>query len=368
MTDCVRPFTDSDIPHVADLHRRVFRPDATRSNDEAQRYRTYFGETFLHGPWRDAACPSLVYVDDHGRIGGFVGVVSRAMRLNGRPLRMAVSSQFMVDVNLRSVVAAVRLIKAFLAGPQDLSLADEATERARWLWETVGGTTAQQFSLAWVRVLRPAAFVASRARRHRALAVAARASAPICRLTDAVVARLPGPFGCARPTLVAEDLDGAALRACIDEASSGLALRPYYDDRSADVLLGVISRKQGAGELRKVVLRDERGRVAGWYLYHATRGGVGEVLQVGGRPQSSTDVLDHLFFDAWQQGVAALCGRLDPALMSAMAARHCFFHHRGEWVLIHSRVAGALDAVHRGEAFLSRLEGEWCLRYRLGFA
>ncbi len=297
-----------------------------------------------------------------------MGVATRRMALNGRPLRMAVSSQFMVDSTPRSAVAAVRLLKAFLDGPQDLSLADEATDRARALWESVGGETARLLSLAWVRVLRPAAFAASRARRSGAFALPARAAAPICRAVDAAATRLPGPFRLAAPALVAAPMDGAALHACISDTAHGLALRPCYDDRSASTVLDAVSRKEGAGELRRAVLRDARGQRAGWYLYHATRGSVGEVVHVGARPEFAASVLANLFADAHRHGVTALSGRLDPALMGPIARQSGFFHHRGEWVLVHARVKGAVDAVQRGDAFLSRLEGEWCLRYRLGSA
>jgi hypothetical protein len=369
MTDIVRPFTHSDIAPVADLHRRVFRPEAAPSGDDGRQYQTYFEDTFLHGPRRADRCPSLVYVDDRGRLGGFVGVASRAMTLGGRPLQIAVSSQFMVDATVCPAVAAVRLLKAFLAGPQDLSLADEATGPARRLWESVGGTTAPLFSLSWVRVLRPAGFAASRVNGRGAIALAMRAATPVWRVADAIAARMPGPFHVASaPALVAGPLDGATLRTCIDEVPGGLALRPSFDDGSAGALLDVLTRKQGAGELQAVVLRDARGAIAGWYLYHATRGGVGEVLHVGAHARAQTDVLDHLFGDARRRGVTALTGRLDPALMGALAARHCVFRHRGEWVLVYARSAGALDAVHRGDAFLSRLVGEWPLRYRAGLA
>jgi hypothetical protein len=217
-------------------------------------------------------------------------------------------------------------------------------------------------------VLRPAAFAVSRARRVGALAVAARAAAPMCRVADAIAARLPGPFRLEASALAGESLSAATLRAGLDAVGDTMTLRPYYDDQAAAAVLDVVSRKRGAGELRKIALRDAGGRLAGWYLYHATRGGLGEVVHVGAAPDSAAGVLDHLFADARSQGVAALCGRLDPALMAALAARRCIFHHRGEWVLVHSRVKGALDAVHRGDASLSRLEGEWCLRYRLGYA
>jgi len=71
---------------------------------------------------------------------------------------------------------------------------------------------------------------------------------------------------------------------------------------------------------------------------------------------------DHLFERAYRGGAVAVSGQMDPAAFQALAARRCMFHHDGiSWFLIHSRDPEVLAAIHRGDAFLTRLEGEWCI-------
>jgi hypothetical protein len=172
------------------------------------------------------------------------------------------------------------------------------------------------------------------------------------------------PFALTATSLRAEDLDAATLRDCIAEAAADTALRPEYDERSLKWLLEVLAGKRGCGGFHRTGLRDDAGRLVGWYLAHLAPGGTGEVLQVGARGGALAPVLDHLFARAWQLGVDVLYGRVEPARLRQLSERGCVFHHRGHWMLVHSGVPGVLEAIHRGDAFLTRLEGEWCLRFQ----
>jgi len=58
---------------------------------------------------------------------------------------------------------------------------------------------------------------------------------------------------------------------------------------------------QTRGDLRKVVLRDDRQKIIGWYIYYVKPGAVGEVVQIGGERQFTKDIPDHLFYDAWKR-------------------------------------------------------------------
>src|SRR5439155_8853483 len=148
--------------------------------DVESAYRTYFTDIFLSHPWYDAALPSLVYEHDDGRVLGFLGVVPRRMWLGDRPVRAAVGSQFIVEPSRRSTLAAVKLLKAFLSGPQDLPIADEANDVSRKLWERLGGAAALLYSMYWLRPLRPSRFVMHRLGRRGVSTAVARASTPFC--------------------------------------------------------------------------------------------------------------------------------------------------------------------------------------------
>src|SRR5207249_10440499 len=107
-------------------------------------------------PWVDVRRSCLGCEEGGGRIVGFVGVGRRGLSMNGHRLLAAISSRFVVDPAGRAGVVAVRLAKAFLDGPQDLSISDEATDVSRRIWEGLGGTTSLLHSLHWTRPLRPA--------------------------------------------------------------------------------------------------------------------------------------------------------------------------------------------------------------------
>src|SRR5581483_7581848 len=98
---------------------------------------------------RPSGITSLVFEENSGEITGFLGVVPRPMSFNGRPVRAAISSQFIVAPARRSTLAAVKLLQAFVSGPQDLSIADEANDASRKLLGSLGGSTALLYSLYW---------------------------------------------------------------------------------------------------------------------------------------------------------------------------------------------------------------------------
>jgi hypothetical protein len=110
-------------------------------------------------------------------------------------------------------------------------------------------------------------------------------------------------------------------------------------------------------------VRDPGGQVAGWYLYYLEPGGVGEVLQFGARPASVPGVLNCLFHEARSHGAVAVAGELEPRFTKEIATSRCQFTWPGYAVVAQSRNPELLNAIHRGDAFLTRLEGEWWARF-----
>ncbi|MBD0316347.1 MAG: hypothetical protein ICV75_06620 [Nitrospiraceae bacterium] len=83
------------------------------------------------------------------------------------------------------------------------------------------------------------------------------------------------------------------------------------------------------------------------------------------KPKSEHVVWNHLLQHAWRGGAAAVSGRLLPGWLQVLSEnreQRCLFH-RGPWVLVHSKNPELARTFSEGNAFLSRLEGEWCLRY-----
>jgi hypothetical protein len=66
-----------------------------------------------------------------------------------------------------------------------------------------------------------------------------------------------------------------------------------------------------------------------------------------------------------EQIALASPGRLEPRFTADFAPTYCLFHPRLCWMLVHSRDAEVLQAIHSGDAMLTRLEGEWCMRFHM---
>lgn len=320
---------------------------------------SYFMEMYFKNPSYDDTLPSLVYEDNNGRIIGCLGVTSRRMSMNGRPVRVAITHDFMVEPSSRSTLAGAQLLKAFFSGPQDLSMA-EANDVSRKVWEGLGGTTAHLYSIRWTRCLRPTRHLLSLLVTRGLPAAFAIALRPFCSVVDDIAAATSlSPFHQSPPRIPGEHLSDDTFLAWASTFTRGRSLRPEYDAPSLPWILDILARKEGRGTFRKVIVRGANQDILGWYLYYVNPGGVGEVVQIAAQDASIDEVLDQLFYDAWRQGVVALSGQLEPRFMREFSNKSCVFRDGSSWMLIHSHDPQLVQAIHRGDAFLTRLDGEW---------
>jgi hypothetical protein len=319
-------------------------------------YRRYFADVFLS----ERRSRSLVF-DRDGVVFGFLGVVHRPMTFDGRLVVMAACSQFVVDPAGRGQVG-LRLLKACFAGPQDLTISDEAGDNTRVIWEWCRGEAVPACSLRWMRPLQPAALVLALLARRTSPALRRTALIAAARLADAVVSRT-GTVRLRATRGSRHDLDEATLANGLPAIEGGRALLPEYDEPFAAWAIRRAGQRPGYGAVRKIAVRTGRDAISGWFLYCVSDDGIAEVLRVAARPDAVGTVLDHLFEDAEQQGAAGVCGRLEPRLLAALSDRRVLFFRGDVWTLVHTRHTELRHAFHSGDAFLSRLEGEWCLRY-----
>lgn len=302
----------------------------------------YFEQVFLHNPWRDDALPSLVYEDAGGCPVGFLGVIPRPAWFRGRGIRIAVATQFMVHPDHRGV-AGVQLLRAFLAGGQDLSLADLANDASHRLWEQLGGATARIPSLQWTLSFAPLPRAVRR---------------PVRRVIDLLSQRWREPRGLRRGSLTP-----ALLEEQLPRLLRGVSLRPEYDARSAAWTFDQLAGKRGLGEMRNAALWTGSGDILGWYVYYADREGMGRVVHFVARQGAKEQVLQDLFARAWREGLAAITGRLEAGLLRQAGRRGLVCRREGPWMLVQSSNPAILEAVERGDMFLSSLEGEGLLSF-----
>lgn len=349
------------MSQVVALHGRVFGVNPVLRPQWLARY---FEEVLFNNPWQDASLPSLVSTEK-GRITGFLGIMPRPMTLRGQSVRAAVCAQFMVDPHHHIDLAAVRLLKAFFSGPQDLSLSDGANSDARRMWLALGGSAPPLYSLRWVRPLRPARYLLSHlGQRATPLQPLIRMSRPLAAAFDAAMAWLPANQLDENDTgLTEEPLQPATMFAHLSEVMRGTTLQPAYDARALGWLLDQATLTTRHGRLRaRAVLNGAR--LLGWYLYYHKPQAPAEVLQLAAREGAFERIVRRFLTDARRNGATAARGRLEPRFIQALSEHSCWFRQENTWTLVHSRNEDLLAALHRGNAFLSRLEGEWWMRFR----
>jgi hypothetical protein len=357
----VRPLTEADLPVVTDLYWNYMR---RRDGTAPASLRATFRDLYFTNPFVEAAFPPLVYEAKDGKIVGFLGCIIRNMSLCGRPVRVAFGGNLVVSPGSRSNLAAPRLLGTFMAGTQELSLTDSANDLSRKLIERLGFRVIPALNIHWARPLRPTRYgiyTLSRSAGPVLAATLKSAAMPFCSLADGVATRFAGPFRQTKPRFRGAELDVETLLQCMAEFRKGYSLWPEYNASSLQWLLSFMGKMSARGTLRKIVVRDEKDKIVGWYIYYVKPGAVGEVVQIGGEPKSTKAILDHLFYDAWEQGMIALHGVVDSRRMADFSDKGCFFTCRGGWALAHSHKPELLDVLGCGDGFLSRLDGEWCL-------
>lgn len=358
----VRPFVEADIPQVVDLYWRFMRQhEGSAPADLCPLFR----QLYFENPWADSAYPSLVYEGKPGDVIGFLGIIPRKMSMCGQPVRVAFGGNFIVQPGSRSHLAAPRILGTYLGGKYDAWQTDSANDISRKLLERLGFRTIPALNLHWIRPLRPshyAVFALTRGSTPATASFVRLISKPFCSLADSLASRLAvSPFHQRQPRLRGSELDVESLLQCLTEFRDGYSFWAEYDVNSLKWLLNFMDRGTARGRLRKVAVRDETGKIVGWYIYYVKPGSVGEVVQVGGDKKFTKDILHHFFHDAWQQGVIGLHGVLDRRRMADFSDMGCLFTCRGGWNVAFSRNPELLDVLERGDAFLTRLDGEWCL-------
>jgi hypothetical protein len=351
----IRPFAEEHVRAAADLNLRAVRGLKQPSGAGLQ---NCFREIFLHNPWLDPDISALVYLDQ-GEVAGFLGVVPRIMEFRGRPIRVAVTSQFMIDREKPRGNAALELMRRFFRGPQDMSFTDGAGEAAMMVWNAAGGRAARLYSLNWTRVFRPlgtARSVLDRGGLAWMKGVAGVVTSP----ADFLLSKMPlGMLRAPESSFTVRPATAAELLNCIQEIGWRETLKPVYAEPSFGWLMTQAARATVYGSLRMLTVHHSDGTRAGWLVYYVKPGGAAYVLQIGVRRRDQfSGILSALFRDAWDQGSSAIKGQAIPQYLTQLTEHHCVFRHPSPSVLIQSKDPELMNLVQSGDAALTRLDGE----------
>lgn len=354
MGETVRAVRREDMPAVADMFSRIFMKRRAAPGAALSAYieDLVFGRADNAGETR-----SRVFVDAHGDVRGFVGVWPRRMLLDGRSIEAAAAGSMMVDRPQEHPTAGARLLRAYLAGPQDLSFSETANDISQRMWERAGGERLPTTSLDWLRVLRPAGFCVSSAARMFQPVWMLR---PLASGVDHLVNRA-GFKALQLPPAVAGFRDAEASTAeileIIPQLSSSYGLRPDWQSPDLSVLLSHAETKERYGDLNRRVVYARNGAPVACYLYYARPGDTARVLQMIARPEAAGAALASLLHHSASLGCVAVRGRADPAMFDTLIAQRCILYP-GAAMVVHARDKALLESVRRSRALLTGLAGE----------
>jgi hypothetical protein len=349
----IRPVERSDLSQVASLFESVMR---SGGRTPPPGLAAYFERTLLDQPWADPEIPSLVYEGADGRIVGFVGSHVRRLRFDGRPVRMASPGQFVSDPDDRNPAVGALLLRRFLAGGQDVSVA-EGTDAVGGMWTRLGGVALHAPSVGWNRIFRPAGVLGDQLLDRAGRARWKARARPVLQSTDALAKRIFSDLRIDEPPGRAEPLTPQAVIEHLPAVAQGARLIPDYSEAFLSWLFDQLAFVRTRGSLVRCLVRDDR-RVLGWYVTYLEPGGVGQVMQIAAADADRATVVEHLFHHAWRSGTAALAGRLEPELHEPLRGRRCVLTF-GSRVLAHSRDPELLRALQLGQGFVTRMDGEW---------
>jgi hypothetical protein len=352
LVTAIRPLQKNDVPEVAALFELVMR---SRSHTPPRQLIDYF-ERLLDHPWADPEIPSLVSLDQTGNIVGFIGSHVRRLRFHGQRIRVGWSGQFVSHPKVRNRAVGALLLRRYLAGPQDMTMASSVGDTTR-MWKALGGQVAFLGSIRWIRIFSLGS-TAGYALERLGKAGWKPVVRPLLSAAQALTDRLPAAsLRVPKPTTRAEDLGAQALLEHLPSVVDHLRMYPDYDQKFLDWLFREMTAVRSRGNLVKRLVLDANGRALGWYVAYLQPGGASQVMQIGAKERDVEAVLDQLFHEAQRSGTAFLFGQLEPLLSEPLTRRRCLFHPGGSF-LVHSRNPQLLDAVLTGQAMISRMEGE----------
>lgn len=357
----IRPFQEEDIDDVARLWDSVLRSSSSLASSDTC---GFLRRTLLSNPWADPELPSLVYVGEDGKIGGFVGCCVRRMVFDDRPIRTVCSSHLLIDPTAPARGVGALLLGRLLNGSQELSVTDTASAAARAMWEGLGGQTVHLGSVGWTYIFRPS---------HIAQVMFARrpgsqrwfmrpAAQPVRLLVDVALrygirALFPPHTGNAPDEISTEPLTPRAAAEHLPAITTPFRLRPDYDALYLESVFQDLDLFGNGAPVARLV-RSGR-RILGSYVYLLRPDSICPVLQVTTRERDADTVLRDLREHARAHKAAALVGRVEPHLQEALHGNAVFlFAAEARW-LIHSRDPELLNTIHSGNVLMTLLDSEW---------
>ncbi len=353
-----------DMEAVARIFLETYRTPAITPPAELV---SYFQDLYFGHPWFDPELPSLVYQGEDGEVLGFLGSLPVRMTYRGRPLRAAIVNAISGHDPKRNPLVPAKLLRRYLAGPQELTFSETSNAIAVRLWKPQGGQTVPGYGAEWMRLMRPASLITHFLGKGGLLRRAGAAGlSPITWATDSAARailrdyiRVP-----TAPTSFAYDRDVTAQEylAYLIKARERYALAPQSDLAVLNWQFEHAAQKSIYGDRQVRMVYDKRDRPMGAYIYYGRKGGAAFALPILAEPGQEEAVLDSLFAHAYEAGNVVIRGKVEPRISEALLDRHCIFHRRTATQVL-TRNQELLTTIRAGDACLMGFAGQTWHRF-----
>ena len=356
----IRVLQPADMPDVTKLFQKIFRhsnqqPSTALSTSLQRLYIGFSGET---------APASKVLTDQNGKVTGFIGVNYFEYLCNGQALKAAMVGSLMVDNHEQDPLGGARLMRSLLEDGYDLILTETASETTAAMWKKLNAVQLTNYSLDWLRIIRPLGFAVETAASKLRLLNCLR---PAARFIDQRK-RSAMQGNSLRWSATPQNWPaGQALRCTPVEAAEFATLYTHFADAfsdrpswSSDQLLQRLEdalQKPEYGQAHMVKVETKTGKAVGLFLAHMQAGKVARVLELLSTPKANSQVIDALIHYAAQAGAVAIRGRTQPELMEAMLGKRIAYTHLAS-TMVWAKDTDMLTPFLQGKAQLNGLAGE----------
>jgi hypothetical protein len=348
----LRSLEPSDIPQIVALRRRVFSQSSQETDAGLARY---YHTLFFENPWHDERYPSFVQEGSAGEILGFVGSIPRPMLLGTERLTAVTATELMVAPDAHGGLVGLKLLRRLFDGDQQLTYSDRGNEKARALYEGLGGNTALWYSIYWSASLDGSQLSFDTALPGGSRNVAVRAARRASRLLDRLLMSSIAPD---RIGIRDEPLTAETVMSLLQRLAGKKALVPEYEAHSFGWLMQRIAESR---KFERVVSAQvtKDGEPIGFFVYAKWPAGEIDVVQLAAVPGSEGLTFDHLVRHSADNGGTVLKGRLDRRLAPVIAERGLPLTLGRPWTVVRSGRPDIAAQLLNGNAFLSRLDAEW---------
>lgn len=306
----------------------------------------------------------MVYVDDDDNVVGFIGLTNVNISYQDKIYSASIGGALMVEDHEQHPLRGARLVRQVVRGPQQILITETANNISVGMWESLKGVQLTEYSIDWLRIIRPLGFVQSTlAERFGFL----RFLSPLTRVTDNW-RRKKMPPQALRWSGVPENWQAAQATTVVpigkEEFSilfasfaDNFAARPSWQDGQFAACLDDAMIKPVFGDVHMGKVQGKTGKTIGIFIYHLKPGGTARVLQLMAAPKAHGLVIDAVINDAAVAGAVAIRGRVQPALLQAMLGKRIAFTHLASTMIL-SREPDILQAAQAGEMLLNGFVGE----------